>query len=77
MAPGNSGGAEGAGGANEFGCELSLGQDLAKNNFPTQTVYLIKVSMGGTTLALDHRYSERGQLQFIFDRFLLAVRGLQ
>jgi len=53
MAPGNSGGAEGAGGANEFGCELSLGQDLAKNNFPTQTVYLIKVSMGGTTLAGD------------------------
>ncbi len=53
MAPGNSGGAEGAGGANEFGCELSLGQGLAEYQFPNQTVYLIKVSQGGTTLAGD------------------------
>ena len=53
MRPGNSGGNEGAGGANEFGCELSLGQDLAHNVFPSQTVYMVKVSHGGTTLAGD------------------------
>jgi hypothetical protein len=33
------------------GCELSLGQDLAQHNFPTQTVYMVKVSQGATALS--------------------------